>query len=121
MSASAPPSPRAIGAASSVRPGAARLLALALLGLAAGCAQQTSSAPRDVGSMAYPTPVPQGNLSTTSSGALRPTDTGSMAYPTPQPQGNLGTTTTGQQGLDTGSMAYPTPQPQGNVGRTRIR
>ena len=46
-----------------------------------------------------------------------------MAYPTPLPQGNIGTTRT--QGpnrpTDTGNMAYPTPVPQGNVGTTRVR
>ena len=118
MSASVPPS--SLGARKPLS--AARLAALALLGCAAAGCNQPAPANRDVGSMAYPTPLPQGNVSSTAAGgALRPTDTGSMAYPTPQPQGNLSTTTAGQQGLDTGSMAYPTPQPQGNVSRTRVR
>lgn len=53
----------------------------------------------------------------------RPTDTGNMAYPTPVPQGNLGTSTTGRQRgpTDTGNMAYPAPLPQGNLGTTRTR
>ena len=49
-------------------------------------------------------------------------DTGNMAYPTPLPQGNIGTTTTtGPNRPDTGNMAYPAPMPQGNVGTTTVR
>ncbi len=76
--------------------------------------------PRDTGSMAYPAPVPQGNLSTTRVGPQAP-DTGSMAYPAPVPQGNDRTTAVGRQPGDTGSMAYPAPVPQGNLGTTTTR
>jgi len=48
-------------------------------------------------------------------------DTGSMAYPTPLPQGNIGTTVVGPRAADTGSMAYPAPLPQGNVGTTTVK
>ncbi len=87
-----------------------------------GAMAQNSRAPTDTGNMAYPAPLPQGNLSTTTTtGASRaPTDTGNMAYPAPLPQGNLSTTTTGgpRRPTDTGNMAYPSPLPQGNVGRS---
>lgn len=108
-------------------PSAARLLTLALLGCAAaGCTQPAPTPaalrPTDTGSMAYPTPLPQGNLTTTGGGSLRPTDVGSMAYPTPQPQGNLNTTSTSGQlsPTDTGSMADQSPQ-QSRPSRARPR
>lgn len=82
--------------------------------------------PTDTGNMAYPTPVPQGNLGTTVTPRRAPRqapDTGSARYPAPQPQGNIGTTrTTGpQRPTDTGNMAYPAPVPQGNLGNTRTK
>ena len=44
-----------------------------------------------------------------------------MAFPAPLPQGNISTTrTTGRGTPDTGNMAYPTPQPQGSLGNTRV-
>lgn len=90
------------------------------LALATSAVAQTTQAP-DTGNMAYPTPVPQGNVGTTTTLQNRP-DTGNMAYPTPLPQGNIGTTNTaGPNRPDTGNMAYPTPAPQGNVGTTTVR
>ena len=96
-------------------------LALALVGFAtaAPTLAQTTQRP-DTGSMAYPTPVPQGNVGSTVVGRQAP-DTGNMAYPTPVPQGNIGTTVGGPRTPDTGNMAYPAPVPQGNVGTTRVR
>ncbi len=97
----------------------------AVLGLAfAGTATAQTNRPTDTGNMAYPTPLPQGNIgSARPQGRQRPTDTGSMGYPAPLPQGNIGTTRTQgpQRPTDTGNMAYPTPVPQGNVGTTRVR
>lgn len=50
--------------------------------------------PPDTGDIAYPTPLPQGNIATTTIGRpTAPTDTGNMAYPTPMQQGNIGTCT----------------------------
>ncbi len=93
----------------------AALIGLALVQPAAA----QSRAPTDTGNMAYPAPLPQGNVSTTTTtGVNRPTDTGNMAYPAPLPQGTLSTTTT--QGpnrpTDTGNMASPAPRATGTVG-----
>ena len=81
--------------------------------------------PKDTGNMAYPAPLPQGNLSTTTTTAPRtPTDTGSAAFPAPLPQGNLSTTNTTaapRAPTDTGNMAYPTPMPQGTVATTPVQ
>jgi len=99
------------------------LACVAVLGLAlASPAVAQRNQPSDTGSMAYPTPVPQGNLGNTRTTRQAP-DTGSARYQTPQPQGNLGTTrTTGpRRPTDTGNMAYPDPVPQGNIGTTRVR
>ncbi len=102
------------------------VLSLTLAGLAVaapGLAQTTPRRPTqapDTGNMAYPTPVPQGNVGTTTVGRQAP-DTGNMAYPTPVPQGNIGTTVVGPRTPDTGNMAYPAPVPQGNVGTTRVK
>jgi hypothetical protein len=75
-----------------------------------GCGPAPSQ-PRDVGNMAYPAPLPQGNVSTTAPGTA--TSVGNMQYPAPLPQGNV-TTTTGRPGVrDTGSMAYPAPATPG--------
>lgn len=119
-----------------------RTLVLAVAGCAAvlgiaGCAQQQPSpspqnaatqntAPRDVGNMAYPTPLPQGNIGTTSTTAASraPNDVGSMAYPDAQPQGTVGRRAVrnrNRRPSDVGSMAYPTPQPEGDVSTTRTR
>ena len=97
------------------------LVSTAVLGLAlaTSAVAQTRQAP-DTGNMAYPTPVPQGNVGTTGTLQNIP-DTGNMAYPTPLPQGNIGTTVVGPNRPDTGNMAYPTPAPQGNVGTTTVR
>ncbi|MGI4940087.1 MAG: hypothetical protein ACRYHQ_05910 [Janthinobacterium lividum] len=101
------------------------VLSLALAGLAgaapalAQTTQRPAQAP-DTGNMAYPTPVPQGNVGTSTVGRQVP-DTGSMAYPAPVPQGNIGTTVVGPRTPDTGNMAYPAPVPQGNVGTTRVK
>lgn len=76
--------------------------------------------PRDTGSMAYPAPLPQGNIGTTVVGPQAP-DTGNMAYPTPVPQGNVPGNATAPRAPDTGSMAYPAPVPQGNVGTTTVK
>ena len=101
------------------------LACAALLGLAvASPVMAQANRPTDTGNMAYPAPVPQGNLGTTSTGGPRgPTDTGNMAYPAPVPQGNLGTTSTGgpRGPTDTGNMAYPAPVPQGNLGTTQVK
>ncbi len=96
-------------------------LALAILGLAAAtpAMAQTTQRP-DTGSMAYPTPLPQGNIGTTVVGPQAP-DTGNMAYPAPLPQGNVTGNTTAPRAADTGSMAYPAPLPQGNVGTTTVK
>ncbi len=92
---------------------------LALAAAVPAFAQTTP--PRDTGSMAFPAPLPQGNVNTTTTtGPRSPTDTGSMAFPAPLPQGNLSTTTTTgpRSPTDTGSMAFPAPLPQGTVSTT---
>jgi len=96
-------------------------LALAILGLTAAvpATAQTTQRP-DTGSMAYPTPLPQGNIGTTVVGPQAP-DTGNMAYPAPLPQGNVTGNSTTPRAADTGSMAYPAPVPQGNVGTTTVK
>ena len=97
-------------------------LAVAAVGLAAALpvAAQTTQRP-DTGNMAYPTPVPQGNVATTTVSPQAP-DTGNMAYPAPLPQGNLSTTRVAPGGPpDTGNMAYPAPLPQGNIGTTTVK
>lgn len=81
-------------------------------------------APTDTGNMAFPAPLPQGNVSTTTTtGANRPTDTGNMAFPAPLPQGNVSTTRTSgpNRPNDTGNMAYPAPLPQGRTSTTTVR
>lgn len=110
------------GLATSVRKFTRRMPAVVVLGcLAAACAPTSGRRPTDVGNMAYPAPVPQGNVAATTTTRQAP-DTGNMAYPAPVPQGNVATTTTTtRQAPDTGNMAYPAPQPQGNVSTTRVR
>ena len=85
-------------------------------GLLAGCAP-APQAPRDVGSMAFPAPVQQGQLGVTSPGRI--TDTGSMAYPAPVPQGQVGTTVLRSAPRDVGSMAIPAPTTTGTSTTTR--
>jgi hypothetical protein len=83
---------------------------------------QTPSQPHDTGSMAYPTPLPQGNVSTSTTAARHPTDTGSMNYPAPLPQGKVATTTTAaRKPTDTGSMAYPAPNAAGMTSTTTVK
>ena len=92
------------------------------LGAAVPAVAQTTP-PKDTGSMAYPAPLPQGNVgTTTTTGAPRaPTDTGSMAFPAPQ--GGVSNSTTGaaRTPTDTGNMAYPAPLPQGNIGTAPVK
>jgi len=92
--------------------------AVSLCAAAPALAQTTQ--PRDTGSMAYPAPLPQGNIGTTVVGPQVP-DTGNMAYPAPLPQGNVPGNATAPRAPDTGSMAYPAPVPQGNVGTTTVK
>ena len=81
-------------------------LSLALaLGVAA-CAGNPPVGTQDTGSMAYPTPMRQGNIGTASP-AL--SDTGSMNAPTIRG----GTATQANPGFDTGNMALPN-RAQGN-------
>lgn len=87
-------------------------LALAMaVGLAAPAFAQTTP-PTDTGNMAYPAPLPQGNVGTTATQTLRPNDTGNMAYPAPLPQGQLGTRNTEgpNRPTDVGNMAQPAPR-----------
>jgi len=98
------------------------LACAAVLGLALATPVLAQNRPTDTGSMAYPAPVPQGNLGTTVTPRQAP-DTGNMAYPAPVPQGNVGTTRTQgpRRPTDTGNMAYPAPMPQGNLGTKPVR
>ena len=99
----------------------AGVVLLAASCLVAGCTSPGDGGPRDVGNMAYPTPLPQGTVATTSTFRRAGPDTGSMAYPDPLPQGAIGRTTARPQGFDTGNMAYPTPLPQEAVATTITR
>ena len=100
----------------------------AILGLAfAGTAMAQRTPPSDTGSMAFPAPLPQGNVGTSTVPGVpgRRADTGSMAYPSPERQGSTTATPAKRRRAanptDTGSMAYPAPLPQGNLGTTRTR
>ena len=102
--------------------------ALILAGLCATPAAFAQSAPTSnpnaassAGSAAFPAPVPQGNLATTSTLPRTPTDTGSMAFPAPLPQGTIATTPGTVRPTDTGNMAYPAPVPQGNIATTPVK
>jgi hypothetical protein len=101
----------------------ALLLTAALLAASVvACAPIDQGGPRDVGNMAYPAPLPQGNLGTVTLLSRQPRDTGNMAYPDALPQGNVGTTAlSGRQPRDTGNMAYPAPSPVGNIATTTVR
>jgi len=76
-----------------------RILGAVTLCAAAACSpqsqapQQATSVPRDTGNMAYPQPLPAGNVNTVRTGqtpGIQP-DTGSMALPQALPAGNLST------------------------------
>lgn len=112
-----------ISHAAKIRQARAILLTMALLAApVVACAPIDQSSQRDVGNMAYPAPLPQGNLETTTITGRQPRDTGNMAYPEPLPQGNVATTVlSGRQPRDTGNMAYPAPSPVGNVATTTVR
>ena len=99
------------------------VLTVALLAASVvACAPVDQGIERDVGNMAYPAPLPQGNLDTVAVSGRRPLDTGNMAFPEPLAQGNVGTTAvSGRQPRDTGNMAYPAPSPVGNVATTTVR
>lgn len=99
----------------------AMLAALGIAALAAACTTAPSDRPLDVGNMAYPQPLPEGNLNTTAVVGRLPRDTGNMAYPEPVPAGVIGRATVSRQAFDTGSMAYPTPLPAGNGPTTQVR
>ena len=79
----------------------------ALLGMAA-CAGNPNR-PTDTGNMAFPAPVPTGNVGTARPATL---DTGSMNAPTI----GGGVSRPGVVGNDTGSMALPS-RAQGNLQR----
>lgn len=99
----------------------ALMAALGISALAACTATIPSDRPFDVGNMAYPEPLPEGNVSTTVVTGPLPIDTGNMAYPEPLPQGNLSTTVvTSRLPTDTGNMAYPEPVPAGIIGRATV-
>lgn len=98
-----------------IRVRSSALLAAALLASVAFAPTIAFSQPRDTGNMAYPTPLPQGNIGSSTS-TNRPADTGNMAYPASVPQGNVGSSAPSSRPADTGNMAYPAPLPQGNVG-----
>lgn len=66
-------------------------LSLALGISAAACTAERPAAPFDVGNMAYPEPLPQGEISARAVSG-RTFDTGNMAFPTPLPQGDIAVT-----------------------------
>ena len=79
--------------------------------VALGSPAPAQAQPRDTGNMAYPAPLPQGNLTTTRTARpARPTDTGNMTPNTPSGPGGRVTTTTrgGTRPTDTGNMTAPT-------------
>lgn len=86
----------------------ATILSLGVVLGVAACAPSTNpNRPTDTGNMAFPSPVPQGNIGTARPATL---DTGSMNSPTIV---NSGTLRPGYTGNDTGNMALPT-RAQGN-------
>ena len=97
------------------------IVAIGMGGLAAACSSAPFDLPRDVGNMAYPQPLPQGNLSTTATAGRLPRDTGNMAYPDPLPAGFVGRVVVTRQGFDTGNMAYPQPVAAGSGPATLVR
>ena len=85
----------------------ATVLSLAVVLGTAACAPSTNpNRPTDTGNMAFPTPLPQGNIGTTRPATL---DTGSMAMPTT----SGGIAQPSVSGPDTGNMALPS-RAQGN-------
>ena len=94
---------------------------LGISALAGACSYAPTDRPTDVGNMAYPQPLPEGNLSTTASLSRQPTDTGNMAYPEPVPAGVVRRAAVTRGAPDTGSMAYPEPLPVGNGPAIRVR
>ena len=95
---------------------------MVVAGLAVGCAPVAPSMPPvDVGNMAYPDPLPQGNISTTASLGRQPRDTGNMAYPEPVPQGVIGRSAGRARVSDVGGMGYPVPLAAGNISTTAVR
>ena len=99
--------------------------AILALGAAVPAVAQTTP-PKDTGNMAYPAPLPQGNVGTTNTTGTprKPTDTGSVGYPAPAATGAVGSTSTAgapRTPTDTGNMAYPAPLPQGNVGSAPVK
>ena len=85
----------------------ATVLSLAVVLGTAACSPSTNpNRPTDTGNMAFPAPVPQGNLGTVRPATL---DTGSMNSPTV----SGGISRPGNYGADTGNMALPS-RAQGN-------
>ena len=85
----------------------ATILTLAAVLGTAACAPSTNpNRPTDTGNMAFPAPVPQGNIGTATPATL---DTGSMNTPTVRG----GVASPGNYGNDTGNMALPS-RAQGN-------
>ena len=83
------------------------ILSLAAVLAAAACAPSTNpNRPTDTGNMAYPAPLPQGNIGTARPSTL---DTGSVNAPTVS--GGISQPAVG--GNDTGNMALPN-RAQGN-------
>ena len=89
--------------------------------LSAACSPLPADRPLDVGSMAEPLALPEGNLSQTAVAGRLPSDTGSMAFPDPVPAGTVGRAVVSRQAFDGGSMAYPAPLPEGSGPVTRVR
>ena len=83
----------------------ATILSLALVLGTAACANNPNR-PTDTGNMAFPAPVPQGNVGTARPATL---DTGSMNSPTV----SGGISRPGNPSPDTGNMALPS-RAQGN-------
>ncbi len=99
----------------------AGLVLLMVAGLAAGCSPLEANVPQDVGNMAYPQPLAQGDVSVTAISGRQPRDTGNMAYPEPLPQGVIGRSAPASRTFDTGNMAYPASRPEGNAATTYFR
>jgi hypothetical protein len=83
----------------------ATVLAAASVLAISACTQPTG--PRDTGNMAFPTPLPQGTVGTTT--GVRTPDTGGMASPV----------TPLSRGADTNGAQFQPNLPQGQVGTTR--
>ena len=116
-----PSSPAALQPACALRSFRTVLVLVGVSALSAACSTAPSDRPLDVGSMAYPQPLPEGNFNTTAISGAQPFDTGSMAFPEPMVAGTVGRATASWQERDTGSMAYPAPLAVGNLPVTRVR